>query len=214
MRADVVQPGECSVECRRETEGAGDDGSEDTGEQGGTWRVGGSRSWLEISDRRPFCTSARVLSRCFLFEQHVEEGGVKRVTTGDSVFGSSNPLRGSPWLEKGAARVRTLKAGRRTDSGWGGGSVSLCPYSGGRRRRGWMGRARGSARAREYRRMAAGSGQRAAGSVVAREGPGPDGTGFAWLRRARSFVSRLSGSVVHVPSEPGKFSLSPGASVH
>lgn len=89
---------------------------------------------------------------------------MKRVTTGDSVFGS-NPLRGSPWLEKGAARDRTLKAGRRTDSGWGGGSVSLCPYSGGRRRRGWMGLlggARGSARAREYRRMAAGSGQRAA----------------------------------------------------
>jgi hypothetical protein len=41
--------------------------------------------------------------------------------------------------------------------------VPFCPYSGGRRRRGWMGlgRARGSARAREYR-MAAGGGQRAA----------------------------------------------------
>lgn len=144
---------------------------------------------------------------------------MKRVTTGDSVFGSSNPLRGSPWLEKGAARVRTLKAGRRTDSGWGGGSVPLCPYSGGRRRRGWMGllgRACGSARAREYRRMAAGSGQRAAGSVVAREGPGPDGTGFAWLRRgrARSFVSRLSGSVVQWSTSPRSRGNSASHRVH
>jgi len=100
MRADVAQPGECSVQCRRETEWVGGDTSEDTSEQGGTWRAEGSRSWLGISDWRPFCTSATSAARCFLFEQHVEEG-VKRVTTGGSVFGS-NPFRSRPWLEKGA----------------------------------------------------------------------------------------------------------------
>lgn len=51
MRADVVQPGEGSVQCRRETEGAGDDGSEDTREQGGTWRVGGGFTIL-VGDQR------------------------------------------------------------------------------------------------------------------------------------------------------------------